>query len=172
MAAAPALIPPLRVALAQIDARVGDLEGNAARIAEQIGACARRRRRAGPLPRAGADRLPARGPAAQGALPARRQRGRRRLAPEPEGSSRWSASPSARDDVYNALAVLADGEVQAVYRKWVLPNYGVFDEERYFQVGEGGACSSSGDARLGLTICEDIWTPGPPAPTRRSPARR
>jgi NAD+ synthase (glutamine-hydrolysing) len=45
----------------------------------------------------------------------------------------------------------------------VLPNYGVFDEQRYFQVGDGGAVLEFGDARLGLTICEDIWTPGPPA---------
>ena len=59
--------------------------------------------------------------------------------------------------------MLADGEVQAVYRKSVLPNYGVFDEQRYFQVGEGGAVLELGGARLGLTICEDIWTPGPPA---------
>jgi NAD+ synthase (glutamine-hydrolysing) len=50
-----------------------------------------------------------------------------------------------------------------VYRKSVLPNYGVFDEQRYFQVGEGGAVLELGNARLGLTICEDIWTPGPPA---------
>jgi NAD+ synthase (glutamine-hydrolysing) len=70
--------------------------------------------------------------------------------------------PERGDDVYNALAVLAEGEVQAVYRKSVLPNYGVFDEQRYFQVGEGGAVLQLGDARLGLTICEDIWTPGPP----------
>jgi NAD+ synthase (glutamine-hydrolysing) len=45
----------------------------------------------------------------------------------------------------------------------VLPNYGVFDEQRYFQVGEGGAVLELGGARLGLTICEDVWTPGPPA---------
>ena len=40
------------------------------------------------------------------------------------------------DDVYNSLAVLADGQVQAIYRKMFLPNYGVFDEQRYFQVGD------------------------------------
>jgi NAD+ synthase (glutamine-hydrolysing) len=71
--------------------------------------------------------------------------------------------PERADDVHNALAVLADGELQAVYRKSVLPNYGVFDEQRYFQVGDGGAVLELGNARLGLTICEDIWTPGPPA---------
>jgi NAD+ synthetase len=51
----------------------------------------------------------------------------------------------------------------ARYRKFVLPNYGVFDEQRYFQSGDGGAVLEYGDLRLGLTICEDMWTPGPPA---------
>ena len=97
---------------------------------------ARGRREPGRLPRAGAHRLSARGPAAEDALPrrggARRSRAGR---PDERRSSRSSASPSAADDVYNAAAVLADGEVQAVYRKIHLPNYGVFDEQRYFQAG-------------------------------------
>ena len=46
--------------------------------------------------------------------------------------------PERADDVYNAAAVLADGQVAAIYRKINLPNYGVFDEERYFQRGHGG----------------------------------
>lgn len=70
--------------------------------------------------------------------------------------------PERVEDAYNALAVIADGAVQAVYRKTELPNYGVFDEQRYFQFGERGAVIDLGDARIGLTICEDIWTPGPP----------
>jgi NAD+ synthase (glutamine-hydrolysing) len=59
--------------------------------------------------------------------------------------------------------VLADGRVQAIYRKVFLPNYGVFDEQRYFQSGTGGALIELGDVSVGLTICEDIWEPGPPA---------
>jgi NAD+ synthase (glutamine-hydrolysing) len=71
----------------------------------------------------------------------------------------------ARDDggVRNALAVLADGAVQAEYHKVHLPNYGVFDERRYFQPGAGGALLELGETTIGLTICEDIWEPGPPA---------
>ena len=61
------------------------------------------------------------------------------LAREAEGIVALVGFPERADDVYNALAVLAEGELQAVYRKSVLPNYGVFDEQRYFQVGEGGA---------------------------------
>ncbi len=71
--------------------------------------------------------------------------------------------PEREDDVYNALAVLADGAVQAVYRKVHLPNYGVFDEQRYFQSGTGPALIELDGRKVGLTICEDIWEPGPPA---------
>ncbi len=71
--------------------------------------------------------------------------------------------PERADDVYNACAVLAGGRVQAVYRKVYLPNYGVFDEQRYFQAGDQGALLALGETTIGLTICEDIWEPGPPA---------
>jgi NAD+ synthase (glutamine-hydrolysing) len=71
--------------------------------------------------------------------------------------------PERAEDVYNAAAVLADGRVQAIYRKVHLPNYGVFDEQRYFQAGSAGAVIDVGAERLGVTVCEDIWEPGPPA---------
>jgi NAD+ synthase (glutamine-hydrolysing) len=53
--------------------------------------------------------------------------------------------------------------VQAIYRKMFLPNYGVFDEHRYFQVGNAPAVLRIGETTIGLTVCEDIWEPGPPA---------
>ena len=59
--------------------------------------------------------------------------------------------------------MLADGDVHSVYRKTLLPNYGVFDEQRYFQAGGDATVLDLGHARIGLTICEDIWTPGHPA---------
>ena len=74
---------------------------------------------------------------------------------------------------YNSLAVLADGEVAGVYRKLRLPNYGVFDERRYFEPGEGPALIEVDGALVGLTVCEDIWVPGRPESRggrRRSPA--
>src|SRR3954451_15153423 len=58
-----------------------------------------------------------------------------RIAAATEGVVALVGFPEREDDVYNALAVLADGAVQAVYRKVHLPNYGVFDEQRYFQSG-------------------------------------
>jgi NAD+ synthase (glutamine-hydrolysing) len=71
--------------------------------------------------------------------------------------------PERAEDVYNAAAILADGRVHAIYRKVYLPNYGVFDEQRYFQSGAGGAVLELAGRRLGVTVCEDIWEPGPPA---------
>jgi NAD+ synthase (glutamine-hydrolysing) len=65
--------------------------------------------------------------------------------------------------LHNSAAVLADGTHAGTYRKMLLPNYGVFDERRYFEPGEGPALIELGGLRVGVTICEDIWFPGPPA---------
>jgi NAD+ synthase (glutamine-hydrolysing) len=94
-----------------------------------------------------------------------------RLAEQAQASSRSSAS-RARADVYNSAAGARRGRVQGIYRKRHLPNYGVFDEMRYFQAGTAPAAIAIGDTIVGLTICEDIWQPGPPPRPRRSPARR
>jgi NAD+ synthase (glutamine-hydrolysing) len=71
--------------------------------------------------------------------------------------------PERAEDVYNSAAVLAGGSVHGIYRKIYLPNYGVFDEQRYFQASREGAVIDLGEHRIGLTICEDMWEPGPPA---------
>jgi NAD+ synthase (glutamine-hydrolysing) len=71
--------------------------------------------------------------------------------------------PDRGADVQNAAAVLAGGRVAAVYHKVHLPNYGVFDEQRYFRAGTGGGIIELGDRRIGVTICEDIWQPGSPS---------
>jgi NAD+ synthase (glutamine-hydrolysing) len=65
--------------------------------------------------------------------------------------------------VYNAAAVLADGAVRSIYRKVRLPNYGVFDEQRYFKAGAAGVVIDVGGRPVGLTVCEDLWVAGPPA---------
>src|SRR4051812_17952987 len=71
--------------------------------------------------------------------------------------------PHFDKDLFNACAVCADGEVKAVYRKRFLPNYGVFDEDRYFAPGRELVLLELGDTLVGVTICEDMWQPGPPA---------
>jgi NAD+ synthase (glutamine-hydrolysing) len=70
--------------------------------------------------------------------------------------------PERAEDAYNAAAVMADGAVRAIYRKMRLPNYGVFDEMRYFQSGTRPAIIEVDGVKVGLTVCEDIWQPGPP----------
>ncbi len=90
------------------------------------------------------------------------------LAHETHGIVAVVGYPERAEDVFNSAAVLAAGAVHAVYRKVFLPNYGVFDEERYFQAGAAGAVIDIGEPagaarRVGLTVCEDIWEPGPPA---------
>ena len=155
----------LRIALAQIDAVVGDIAGNAAKIGEWTA----RAREAGAelvvFPELALTGYPPEDlllkthflDAARAALD--------ELAADVSGIVALVGFPERDDDVYNAAAVIADGAVAAVYRKVYLPNYGVFDEQRYFQSGPGPALIEVNGVRVGLTICEDVWTPGPPATT-------
>src|SRR3954462_1425929 len=159
----------MRVALAQIDPTVGDIDGNSAKVAEWIG-------RAG---EEGADLVIfpelciAGYPAEDLYLKRHFVEANRRAVEELAGSVRGTtalvgfAEPVADGGdfrhAHNSLAVLADGAVQAVYRKNRLPNYSVFDEQRYFVPGEQPATIELGRTRVGLTVCEDVWTPGPPA---------
>ncbi len=66
---------------------------------------------------------------------------------------------------YNSAAIINDGKILGVYRKMELPNYGVFDEKRYFQTGEHSVILELAEARFGLTICEDIWVEAGPSHT-------
>ena len=114
----------LRVAAAQLNLVVGDLDGNVERILDAYDARRGRRLRPGRLPRAGDHRLPARGPAAAAGVRRRRRRRRsRRSPPAPAGCAAVVGFPEAGRDLYNAAAVCADGTVQGVYRKHLLPNY-------------------------------------------------
>jgi NAD+ synthase (glutamine-hydrolysing) len=64
--------------------------------------------------------------------------------------------------LHNAAALLRGGEVSATYHKIKLPNYGVFDERRYFEPGRAGCEVELGGGRIGISVCEDAWAPGPP----------
>ncbi|HEX8052969.1 MAG TPA: NAD+ synthase [Thermoleophilaceae bacterium] len=156
----------LRVALAQIDAVVGDIDGNAAKIADQIARAREQGAQLVLLPELALSGYPPEDlllkthfvDAAGAAL--------RELATGVHGIVALVGFPERAGDVYNAAAVLADGEIAAVYRKMLLPNYGVFDEQRYFQSGSEPALIELNGIAIGVTICEDIWTPGPPAATQ------
>jgi NAD+ synthase (glutamine-hydrolysing) len=69
---------------------------------------------------------------------------------------------SRRDRLYNAAAICHGGHVLAIYRKHLLPNYGVFDERRYFEPGRGHTLIETPDGVIGVCVCEDAWSdPGP-----------
>jgi NAD+ synthase (glutamine-hydrolysing) len=72
--------------------------------------------------------------------------------------------------LYNSAAVIYQGRVQAVYRKRALPNYGVFDEQRYFAAGDRTCVFSFKGVQIGLTICEDVWHSGIIAANQREGA--
>ncbi len=153
----------LRVALAQINTTVGDLDGNAAKVREGIA-----RARAEGVQLVVFPELTLTGYPPEDLLLKTHfldavQAKLLELAEDVEGVVALVGYPERSDDVYNAEAVLADGAVAAVYRKVYLPNYSVFDEQRYFQSGDNGALIELNGVPIGLTICEDIWEPGPPA---------
>lgn len=86
------------------------------------------------------------------------------LCNEIRGISAIIGSPlSTPDGLRNAAVALADGQIQATYYKQWLPNYSVFDEKRYFTPGEDPALFTVAGTRVGMTICEDVWLPGPVA---------
>jgi NAD+ synthase (glutamine-hydrolysing) len=85
------------------------------------------------------------------------------IARETRGTTVLVGGPHFDRDLYNACYVLSGGEVKAVYRKRFLPNYGVFDEDRYFAPGRDLILLEHGKTLVGITVCEDMWQPGPPA---------
>lgn len=68
-----------------------------------------------------------------------------------------------QDDNFNAAAIVCNGQLIDIYHKTYLPNYGVFDEDRYFQSGTTTRVYTLNNVTFGVTICEDIWYPGGPA---------
>jgi NAD+ synthase (glutamine-hydrolysing) len=160
-----ARLEPLCVALAQINATVGDLEGNSRKIREQ----ASRARDQGAdivvFPELALTGYPPEDLLLKAHFLDAAAEALEELARDTDGLIALVGFPERADDVYNAAAVLAGGEVRAVYRKMFLPNYGVFDEQRYFQAGTEPALVDVNGVAVGLTVCEDVWEPGPPATT-------
>ena len=157
-----------RIALAQTNPTVGDLDGNTSRIVEDIG-------RARDM---GAD-LVAFPELAIPGYPPEDLLFKPQFIQENIGKLREVASASrdiavvvgfadANSYVYNAAAVLYDGEVVGRYHKIYLPNYGVFDEERYFQAGAECPVFTIAGTPVGVNICEDIWFAVGPTTVQRA----
>ena len=86
----------------------------------------------------------------------------KRVLPETKGITAIVGFVDKQDDIYDAAAVLHDGKWVATYHKHYLPNYGVFDEHRYFQHGNRILVCIRSGVHVGLSICEDIWLPAGP----------
>ena len=168
----------LRLALAQINPTVGDVDGNAGIAAESIAAAEEAGAQLVVLPElclsgyppedlvmrrdfleavAAALESVAADVGAITALVGFPERVAREAAPDPDPIIDPVAAPA-----HNSLAVISEGEVRAVYRKTHLPNYAVFDERRYFEPGPEPLVIDVAGVPVGLTICEDIWVDGPP----------
>jgi len=153
----------MRLALCQMNAAVGDIDGNAERIRAGRRAAAGVGAQLVLFPELALTGYPPEDLLLREDFLTRAGAVLEELAREASEPVAVVGFPERAEDVYNAAAVLAGGRVHAVYRKVYLPNYGVFDEQRYFQAGDAGGAIDIGYERVGLTVCEDIWEPGPPA---------
>ena len=152
----------LRLGLAQLDATVGDLDGNFERI---VAAIERARGLAVDVlafPEMVVTGYPPEDLLLKPAFIERATQRTRDLLPHTRGMTIIVGTVDRGVDLFDAAAVLHDGRWAGVYHKHYLPNYGVFDENRYFAPGRGNAVFVRGDVVLGVSICEDIWFAGGP----------
>ena len=153
----------MRLALAQLNAVVGDLDGNREKILEYISEASGAGADLIVFPELATTGYPPEDVLLRPSFVRAAHDSLEKIAAASHGIVAFVGTPWFERDLANACAVCADGRVQAVYRKHFLPNYGVFDEHRYFAEGRELVLVRFGDATFGPTICEDVWQPGPPA---------
>jgi NAD+ synthase (glutamine-hydrolysing) len=153
----------LRVALGQINPTVGDFEGNVRKIVEAV----ERARAQGctlvAFPELAIPGYPPEDLLFKPAFIEANLRALEDVARASHGLTVVVGFVDRRDDIFNAAAVLHDGVRVGVYHKQYLPNYGVFDENRYFQAGRETPVFTAGEVTFAVNICEDIWYPRGPA---------
>ncbi len=153
----------MRLALGQVNAVVGDLMGNRDRIVERVVEA----RAAGAdlvvFPELAVTGYPPEDLLLRPGFVRAARAALDEVAAACDGITALVGCPVFDHDLANACAVCTDGRVAAVYRKHFLPNYGVFDEHRYFAAGRELLLLRLGDVLVAPTICEDVWQPGPPA---------
>jgi NAD+ synthase (glutamine-hydrolysing) len=153
----------MRLALAQINTVVGDLEGNRRRILERLDEAKAGGADLVLFPELAVTGYPAEDLLLRPGFIRAAERSLAEIARAARGIVALVGTPHFDRDLHNACAVCAGGEVKAIYRKRYLPNYGVFDEHRYFAPGRDLLLLEFGNVLIGPTVCEDIWQPGPPA---------
>jgi NAD+ synthase (glutamine-hydrolysing) len=153
----------MRLALAQINAVVGDLEGNRERILAAIDEAWAATAEVVVFPELAVTGYPPEDLLLRPGFVRAAEEATRSIAAETAGMIALVGTPWLFEDgLANACAVCAGGKLSQIYRKRLLPNYGVFDEERYFEPGIEPLVIGF-PYNLGLTVCEDIWQPGPAA---------
>src|SRR3954454_3124164 len=153
----------MRLALAQINTVVGDLDGNTQRILQRLAEAKDRQADLVVFPELAVTGYPPEDLLLRPSFIRAAQAKAEALAREARGVVALIGVPWLDRDLYNACAVCAAGEIKTIYRKRFLPNYGVFDEDRYFAPGRDLVLLEHGGTLVGPTICEDMWQPGPPA---------
>jgi NAD+ synthase (glutamine-hydrolysing) len=157
----------LRIALAQIDVAVGDLAGNVRRIDHVMRKAAEAGAQLVAFPELALPGYPPEDLLLKPSFITDNLRALDDLARRTADHAGLTIVVGFADrqvDIYNAAAVLHGGAVKGIYHKHFLPNYGVFDEDRYFLAGTAAPTFSIAGVQVGVSICEDIWYPdGPPA---------
>ena len=153
----------MRIALAQLNVVVGDLDGNVERIVAGIREAIRASADVVVLPELAVTGYPPEDLLLRPGFVHAAREAVDEVARASTDVVVLVGAPAFDRDLANAAFVCAQGEVKGVYRKHYLPNYGVFDEHRYFAAGRELVLLELGEALVGLTICEDVWQPGPPA---------
>jgi NAD+ synthase (glutamine-hydrolysing) len=162
----------IRVALAQINPTVGDLEGNSRLILDYVDRAREARADLVAFPELALTGYPPEDLLLKPKFIRDNLEHLRRIAERVRDLAAVVGFVDAADDLYNAAAVLYDGEVAGVYRKVHLPNYSVFDEDRYFRPGREQPLFVVAGVTVGVSVCEDIWYPtGPPAVQARAGAK-
>ncbi len=154
---------PLRIALAQLNLLVGDIEGNAELVIRTAReARDRYRARLVVYPELSLTGYPPEDLLLRPGLHRRVEAALDRVRDGVGGIDLLLGLPiRGEGGIYNSALWLRAGEVQATYHKRLLPNYQVFDEKRYFVPGAASCVVELAGVRVGVTICEDIWQPGP-----------
>jgi NAD+ synthase (glutamine-hydrolysing) len=150
----------MRVGIAQLNCVVGDLRGNATRILAAVDEARRGGADLVVTPELSLCGYPPEDLLLRPAFLAACAEELHRLAAQVSGPVVLVGFPEfVAGKRHNALAVLREGRVEAVYRKRELPNYTVFDEQRYFEPGTDACIIDVAGVRVGIVICEDIWFP-------------
>ncbi len=161
----------LRLALGQFNPTVGDIPGNTARITELIDEARAAHADLVAFPELAVTGYPPEDLLFKPSFLADASAAVQRIAAAARGIAVVVGCVETGDDIANAAAIINDGRLLGWYRKMYLPNYGVFDEDRYFRRGDLCPVYVINGAPVGVNICEDIWYPiGPIAVQREAGA--